>query len=71
MFEKRNIQLLLAGVGLLAIGYLLLGYGPVDNPLSLSVAPVIIVLVYCVVVPLAIIVRPRGEGEKEQKEKGV
>jgi len=40
---------------LLFIGYLLLGQGPAENPLSKSVAPVILVIVYCGLIPFAML----------------
>jgi hypothetical protein len=37
------------------VGYICLGKGPLDNPLSISVAPVLLVAAYCVIIPIAII----------------
>ncbi|MGB7566676.1 MAG: hypothetical protein WBM07_02365 [Chitinivibrionales bacterium] len=64
MFSSLNYKLLGLSVLLLILGYVLLGQGPVTNPLSLNVAPVVLVAVYLFLIPFAIIV-----GGKEEKKK--
>jgi hypothetical protein len=70
MFDSRNVRLFLLGLGLLVFGYVLLGIGPVDNPITKSVAPIVLVGVYCVLLPVALLVRGKG-GDKQQGDKGV
>lgn len=48
---RANTVLLAAGVGLLAAGYVSLAKG------SLTVAPVLLVFSYCVLIPAALLVR--------------
>jgi uncharacterized membrane protein len=67
MFGPLNYKLLGVSFVLLVIGYVCLGQGPVNNPLSLSVAPVILVAVYCILLPIAIVIR--GKESKENGEK--
>ena len=55
IFDKSNLWLLAVGVLTLIAGYLCLSRGPLDNPLSLSVAPVLLIAAYCVIIPIAII----------------
>ena len=57
MFRPLNYKLLGVSFVLLVVGYICLGQGPVNNPLSLSVAPVILVAVYCVLLPIAIVIK--------------
>ena len=64
MFSSLNYKLLGLSVLLLILGYVLLGQWPVTNPLSLNVAPVVLVAVYLFLIPFAIIV-----GGKEEKKK--
>jgi len=59
MFDSLNLKLLGVCVLLLAVGYICLGQGPANNPLSLTVAPVILVGVYCFLIPFAIIARKK------------
>jgi hypothetical protein len=71
MFDARNVRLFLVGLGLLVFGYVLLGMGPVDNPITKSVAPAVLVGVYCVLFPVALLMRGKGSGDQQQSDKGV
>jgi hypothetical protein len=64
MFSALNYKLFAISFALLILGYILLGQGPVTNPLSLSVAPVILVAVYLVLLPIAIIAKGKDEKKK-------
>jgi hypothetical protein len=55
LFSEKNFYLLGLSLVLLAVGYVLLGKGPVDSFLSTSVAPVILVAVYCILIPYALL----------------
>lgn len=63
-FSSLNFKLLGLSIVLLAIGYVFLGQGPVDNPLSKSVAPAVLVLVYCALIPLALLLRPKSGSDR-------
>jgi hypothetical protein len=54
-----NTLLLSAGVLSLVLGYVALSKG------STTLAPVLLVLGYCGLIPAALLVRPRGEGSGE------
>jgi hypothetical protein len=58
--------LIILGLGLLTlvVGYICLSRGPMDNPLSLTVAPLLLVLAYCVIIPIAIIKKNKDENGK-------
>ncbi|KAA3619618.1 MAG: hypothetical protein DWQ05_02530 [Calditrichaeota bacterium] len=66
-FTKANFVIFSIGLLFLLIGYFALAQGPADSFSSLSVAPVFLVLGYCVVIPLAILYRNSGE-KKEEKQ---
>ena len=68
LFEKNNYTLIGLSLALLMLGYFLLSQGPVDNPLSKSVAPVILVVTYCAILPYAILSGFR-KTEKEENRK--
>ena len=63
-FTRKNWILFLVGLGTIALGYVLLRIPPVDGPLSLTVAPMLLVAGYCVILPAAILVRDRGPGRE-------
>ena len=60
---KKNILLVALGALLIVIGFVCLAQGPADNPVSLTVAPIILVIAYLVVIPLGIL-----WGGKSQKK---
>ncbi|MDR1811413.1 MAG: DUF3098 domain-containing protein [Candidatus Fibromonas sp.] len=64
MDNKKNILIVAAGVLLLAIGFFCLAQGPAENPVSLTVAPLILVLAYLVVVPFGIL----WDGKKKKSD---
>ena len=64
MLNKKNLILIGIGVLLLVIGFICLATGPADNPVSLTVAPLILVLAYVVVIPLGILFG----GKKQDKQ---
>jgi hypothetical protein len=63
LFTRKHITLFCIGCLTLILGYILLAQGPVDNPLSLSVAPLLLIGGYCIIIPVAIILK-----DKEQKK---
>lgn len=63
--EKENFFILLAGVVIIAIGYFLMSAGGVEDTLSLVIAPLVLVMGYCVVIPFGILYR------RKQRDKTV
>ncbi|MCY3760797.1 MAG: hypothetical protein OXH50_06065 [Gemmatimonadetes bacterium] len=59
-FTNRNWIIFGGGVAVIAVGYGLLSIPPADGFLSLTMAPILLVLGYCVVIPLAILYRDPG-----------
>lgn len=55
MLKKKNLLLIGIGVLLLVIGFFCLATGPADNPVSLTIAPLILCLAYVVIIPLGIL----------------
>ncbi len=70
VFSSTNIKLLVSGIVLLVAGYIFLAQGPVRSPLSWTVAPLVLVAAYCVVIPLAIAANSTKHKEaQDTKEK--
>jgi uncharacterized membrane protein HdeD (DUF308 family) len=61
---KRNVWLLMIGIVVILLGYFLLGRG------SISIAPLLLVLGYCVIVPLSIMLWVRRPDKKADTEMG-
>ncbi len=64
MLDKKNIVLIGIGILLLVIGFICLATGPADNPISLSVAPIILTIAYVVVIPLGILFNSKNEDKQ-------
>lgn len=59
-FTRKNYIAFGVGIALLIVGYICLAQPPVDGFLSLTLAPVLLVLSYCVIFPYAIMARERS-----------
>ena len=61
----KTTNLILIGIGilLLVIGFICLATGPADNPVSLSVAPIILTIAYVVIIPLGILFSGKDENK--------
>ncbi len=64
-WTKQNYYIL--GVGLLTvvIGFILMAQGPWDNPLSLSVSPIVLLFAYIVIFPLSILYKKRNSSVED------
>ena len=63
-FGRRNLLLLIAGMVVILVGYILLGKG------SITAAPILLVVGYCAIIPLAIMMWPRKRDDKTQSGTG-
>ncbi len=64
LFEPTNYRIFLAGVIVIILGYIFMMQGPHDSFWSLHLAPVVLVVGYCILIPLAILLRSRnGKGD--------
>ena len=60
-FTRKNWTLAAAGLASILIGYVCLRIPPAEGFLSLTLAPVLLVAGYCVLIPLAILARDQEE----------
>jgi hypothetical protein len=49
------------GLGLVVLGYVFMAQPPADGFLSLTLAPILLVLSYCVIFPYAIMAREKSK----------
>ena len=63
-FEGRNYLYFFIGLILLVIGYIFMLQGPADSFWSRTLAPVILVVAYCIIFPIAILSKGRKKEEK-------
>mgnify|MGYP001218302101 FL=1 len=60
-FMRKNWILAAAGLASILIGYVCLRIPPAEGFLSLTLAPVLLVIGYCILIPLAILARGQTE----------
>ena len=65
-FKKQNYFLFGIGILTLILGYIALSVGPWDSFWSLTLAPILLVLAYCVIIPVSILYRKRDSQESAQ-----
>jgi hypothetical protein len=63
---RPNLMLFLLGAAILVVGFLLMSIGPWDNPLSRSVAPIVLLFGYLVVFPVAIFFKKGSDGDSQK-----
>lgn len=56
-WKKNNYIIFIVGIGVIIFGYVMMAQSPWDNPLSLSVSPLILLIGYIIIIPLAILYR--------------
>ena len=65
-FKKQNYQLFGIGILVLILGYIAMAQPPWDSFWSLTLAPILLVLGYCVIIPIAILYRKKVKEEKSE-----
>ncbi len=67
--SKRNYQIFGLGILIIILGYTSLSKGPADSFWSLTLAPILLVIGYCVLVPLSIIYKDKVQQETTKTSK--
>lgn len=65
---KKNLFLIALGVILLVVGFICLATGPAENPVSLTVAPLILCLAYLVIIPMGILLGGKKDKAEDKKD---
>ena len=56
-FTSKNLKIFIAGLLAIGLGYVLLSIPPADGFLSLTMAPILLVLGYCVIIPVSLLLK--------------
>ena len=67
-FTRKNWTLAAAGLAVILLGYVFLRIPPAEGFFSLTLAPLLLVVGYCVLIPLAILVRDQSASNGEEAE---
>jgi uncharacterized membrane protein HdeD (DUF308 family) len=65
-FSARNYQIFGIGILVIILGYVALSKGPVNSFWSLTVAPILLVISYCVIIPISIFWKPKKTKDANQ-----
>ena len=60
-FGRINYHLFVIGVLTLIMGYILMATGETESMQSVKIAPLILIVGYCVLIPAAILVKPKNK----------
>jgi len=53
-FEQKNIMFILIGIGVITLGYIIMGTSETMGFMALNVSPIVLLLGYLVVIPIGI-----------------
>ena len=67
-FKRKNWLIFAAGITVIGLGYFLLSIPPADGFWSLTMAPVLLVVGYCVILPVAILRKSDGAADSVPSE---
>ncbi len=62
-FTRKNYMILGLGLFIIILGYIALSQSPWDGTMPLVVAPILLVLGYCVIIPFGILYRGKSESQ--------
>ena len=65
-FHSGNYILFTIGIIIIVIGFVALSHGPWDSSSSLTIAPILLVVAYLVIVPLAIMYKKKNSQREGQ-----
>jgi hypothetical protein len=64
-FTKTNYSIFALGILCIVLGYIALAQDPWDGTMPLVIAPIMLVLGYCVIIPIGILFHKRDEKNTE------
>ncbi|MEW5800347.1 MAG: hypothetical protein AB1728_15215 [Bacteroidota bacterium] len=68
VLEPINYKIIGLGLAVIIAGYFALSTSPWDNPIALNVAPILLVLGYCVIIPVGIIYKKKKNDSQSAAE---
>ncbi len=65
-FTKENYIIFFIGLFIILTGYIFMGTGDLNGPVSLTLSPILLTVGYLVLIPLAILYRKKDAVEQSQ-----
>ncbi len=63
-FDQKNMRIIFIGIAVIVLGYLLMYFSPVMSTMAITISPIILLLGYCVIVPIGIMAGIRGNRKR-------
>ena len=67
-FGRENYVFFLIGLLIIIIGYVFMAQGPADSFWSLTLAPILLVISYCIIIPISIIYKKKSTQKENTVE---
>ncbi len=64
---RKNLILYYGAIGVIIVGYLLLAIGDANSITSLTLGPIVLVIGYIIVMPIALLTGMKGDGASEEQ----
>ena len=58
-WDSKNYTIFGLGIFVVIIGFILMSQGPWDNPISLTVSPIVLLVAYLIIFPLSILYKKK------------
>lgn len=65
-FDNRNYFLFLAGLVVIILGFVLMGTGELNSTQSLTIAPLVLLIGYLVIIPISIMLKKRKKSDENK-----
>ena len=66
-WDRTNYIIFGLGLTVLLLGFYLMAQSPWDNPVSLSISPIVLLIAYLIIFPLAIFYRKKHKSEQDSE----
>lgn len=70
VLDAMNYYIIGTGLAIIFAGYFALSASPWDNPIALTLAPILLVIGYCIVIPFGIIYKKKKTAAPENTPTG-
>ena len=67
-YDRRNGIVFATAIALIVIGYICMAQPPVDGFLSLTLAPILLVIGYIFLIPMALLMRSEKEIQEDRRQ---
>ena len=60
-FGKINYMFFGIGLAVILLGYILMAKGETESIQSIKISPIILIIGYCILIPMAILIKPKDK----------